>query len=167
LNYSSKFFTGKAVKIGAGVQGAELFAAANAQNVVVVGGDCPSIGLAGGYTQGGGHSILSSLYGLGADQVLEWEVLTAQGQHLIATPRQNQDLYWALSGGGGGTYGVVISLTIRTHPTDIVGGAVLGFAVAGIPNDTYWDAIAYWQILQEELVDAGTTTLTVIVPSGF
>lgn len=167
LSYSSKFFNGKAVKIGAGVQGADLFAAANAQNAIVLGGDCSSIGLAGGYTQGGGHSILSSLYGLGADQVLEWEVVTAQGEHLIATPKQNQDLYWALSGGGGGTYGVVISLTIRTHPTDIVGGAELGFVAAGIPNDTYWGAISYWQILQESLVDAGTTSLLLIAPFGF
>ncbi len=155
------------MKIGAGVQGADLFEAANAQNAIVLGGNCPSIGLAGGYTQGGGHSILSSLYGLGADQVLEWEVVTAQGQHLTATPKQNQDLYWALSGGGGGTYGVVISLIIRTHPPSIVGGAVLGFASAGISNDTYWDAIAYWQSLQEQLVDAGTTTLALAFPGGF
>lgn len=155
------------MKIGAGVQGADLFEAANAQNAIVLGGDCPSIGLAGGYTQGGGHSILSSLYGLGADQVLEWEVVTARGQHLIATPQRNQDLYWALSGGGGGTYGVVISLTIRTHPTSIVGGATLGFASAGIPNDTYWDAIAYWQSLQEGLVDAGTTALAIVLNAGF
>ena len=155
------------MKIGAGIRGFEVYEAANAQNVVVMGGDCPSVGLAGGFTQGGGHSCLSSLYGMGADQVLEWEVVTAQGQHLIATPKQNSDLYWALSGGGPGTYGVVISLTVRTHPPGLVGGASLGFASAGISNDTYWDAIAYWQSLQERLVDAGTSSIAVVFASGF
>lgn len=167
LDYSSTYFTGKAAKIGAGVRAFEIYEAADAQGLFVLGGDCPAIGIAGGYTQGGGHSLLSSLYGLGADQVLEWEIVTAQGQHLISTPEQNSDLYWAFSGGGGGTYGVVISLVVRTHPRDIIGGAALAFPSAGIPNDTYWDAIAYWQSLQESLVDAGTTTIAVISPSSF
>lgn len=167
LDYKSTYFTGKAAKIGAGVRAFEIYEAANAQNVVVLGGDCPSIGIAGGYAQGGGHSILSSLYGLGADQVLEWEVVTAQGQHLIATPGQNSDLYWALCGGGPGTYGVVVSLIIRTHPPELIGGASLAFTSTGISNDTYWDAIAYWQSLQEGLVDAGTTTVALAFPSSF
>lgn len=41
----------------------------------MVGGTCPPVGLAGGYTQGRGHSMLSTAYGLGADQVLEWEAV--------------------------------------------------------------------------------------------
>ena len=49
--------------------------------------------------QGGGHSILSSAYGLAADQTLEFEVVTMQGEHIVASPTQNEDLYWALSGG--------------------------------------------------------------------
>lgn len=167
LDYSSNYFTGKAAKIGAGVRGFEVYEAASVENVIILGGDCPSVGLAGGFTQGGGHSCLSSLYGMGADQVLMWEVVTAQGQHLTATPEQNSDLYWALSGGGPGTYGVVISLTVRTHPPGLVGGASLGFASAGISNDTYWDAIAYWQSLQEGLVDAGTTSIVLVLTSGF
>lgn len=167
IDYSSNSFTGKAVKIGAGVRGFEVYEAAAAHDLIVIGGDCPSVGLAGGFTQGGGHSSLSSLYGLGADQVLEWEVVTAQGQHLVATPTQNQDLYWALSGGGPGTYGVVVSLTVRTHAAGIFGGASLGFASAGISNTTYWDAIAYWQSLQASLVDAGAVTIAIVLPSGF
>lgn len=167
IDYASNSFTGKAVKIGAGVRGFEVYEAAAAHDLIVVGGDCPSVGLAGGFTQGGGHSFLSSLYGLGADQVLEWEVVTAQGQRLVATPTQNQDLYWALSGGGPGTYGVVVSLTVRTHAAGIFGGASLGFASAGISNTTYWDAIAYWQSLQASLVDAGATTIAIVRASGF
>ena len=82
----------------------------------MLGGTCPTVGIAGGYTQGGGHSALSSLYGLSADNVLEWEVVTANGTQLTATSSSNQDLYWALSGGGGCTYGVVMSMTTKLYP---------------------------------------------------
>ncbi|KAK9418807.1 hypothetical protein SUNI508_14118, partial [Seiridium unicorne] len=37
------------------------------------------------------------------------------GEHLVATPEQNSDLYWAMSGGGGGTYAVAVSMTTRQH----------------------------------------------------
>jgi hypothetical protein len=57
-NYSDKFFTGSAVKVGAGVLGYEMLSAAKAEGVVVISGECPTVGLAGGYTQGGGHSAL-------------------------------------------------------------------------------------------------------------
>jgi FAD/FMN-containing dehydrogenase len=55
--------------------------------------------MAGGYIQGGGHSLLSSVYGLAADQALSFEVITTEGKFLVASPTQNRDLYWALSGG--------------------------------------------------------------------
>lgn len=76
LNYESTFYSGKAMKIGAGVQAGEAQAAANAHRLVVVEGDCPTVGIAGGYIQGGGTSPLASKFGLAADQVLEWEVVT-------------------------------------------------------------------------------------------
>lgn len=108
-SYNTSYYNGSALKVGAGVRGGDAaeFAAQYGYRVVV--GDCPDVGMAGGYTQGGGHSLLTGLYGLGADNVLEWEVVTASGQHIVATPNQNKDLYWALSGGGGGTYGIVVS----------------------------------------------------------
>ncbi|EME82358.1 uncharacterized protein MYCFIDRAFT_175896 [Pseudocercospora fijiensis CIRAD86] len=55
---TSRFYKGKAMKMGAGVQGLEAYQAANDRELVVVGGEC--VGLAGGYTQGGGHSRVSS-----------------------------------------------------------------------------------------------------------
>lgn len=79
LDYESSFYSGKAMKVGAGVQAAEAQAAANAEGLVVVEGDCPTVGIAGGYTQGGGTSPLASKFGLAADQVLEWEVVTGVG----------------------------------------------------------------------------------------
>ena len=54
------------------------------------------VGVPGGYTQGGGHSALSTSFGLAADQTLEWEVVTAGGKLVTASRTQNADLYWAL-----------------------------------------------------------------------
>ena len=147
--------------------GADAYEAAQAAGLRVVGGSCPSVALAGGFSQGGGHSILSSQYGLGADQVLEWEVVTATGDHVIATPSQNADLYWALSGGGPGTYGVVISMTIRVYEDGPVGGASLSFASSNISKDTYWNAIAAWQSQIPAIVDAGATAIYIMTPAAF
>lgn len=112
--YTSEHYNGPAMRLGAGVQAFDAYAAAHTKNVRVVGGICPSVGLVGGYTQGGGHSPLSSKYGLAADQVLQIEFVDASGLHRNAT-RYNEfsDLFWALSGGGGGTYAVVLSMTVR------------------------------------------------------
>ena len=97
----------------------------------VITGTCPTVGIAGGYTSGGGHGVFTSRYGMAADNVLEWEVVTAAGQHLVATPTDpsTRDLYWALSGGGAGTFAVVISMTTRVYPDGPMAGAGFGFNV--------------------------------------
>ena len=61
--------------------------------------DNKTVGYAGGYIQGGGHSVLNSVYGMAADQVLEFEVITTSGKFVRASPLENADLFWALSGG--------------------------------------------------------------------
>ncbi len=71
LQYSSPSYTGPALKVGSGVQGFELLKAAHNNGYVAVTGECPTVGVAGGFTQGGGHSALSTSFGLGADQTLE------------------------------------------------------------------------------------------------
>ena len=58
-----------------------------------------TVGYAGGYIQGGGHSVLSSVYGMAADQILEFEVITTSGKFVRVSPSDNPDLLWALSGG--------------------------------------------------------------------
>lgn len=71
LQYKSARYTGPAMRLGAGVQGMEAMAAAHRHGKVLVTGNCPSVGITGGYTQGGGHGQLVSRFGLAADQVLE------------------------------------------------------------------------------------------------
>jgi hypothetical protein len=56
LNYTSRGYTGPAAKLGAGVQAFEAYDAAAKIGLKVLGGECPTVGIVGGYTQGGGHS---------------------------------------------------------------------------------------------------------------
>lgn len=153
-DYSSSTYTGKAMKMGAGVQAYEAYEAAHKQSLRVVGGTCPTVGLAGGYTQGGGHSMLSTVHGLGADQVLEWEVVTANGSLLTATPNKNSDLYWALSGGGGGTYGLVLSMTVKAHADAKVTGAMLTLIQQGA-DEGFWNGITLFHAAMTSYTDAG------------
>ena len=61
----------------------------------------------------------------GVDNVLEITIVTADGQHVVANSYRNKDLFWALRGGGGGTWGVVTSVTYRTHPSTTFSAALL------------------------------------------
>ncbi|KAL4786903.1 hypothetical protein BJX76DRAFT_354715 [Aspergillus varians] len=167
-DYEDKFYTGPAINIGAGVQGFDAYAAADRVGYQVVAGECPSVGIAGGYTQGGGHSALSSRYGLAADQALAWEVIDGQGRHVVAT-RENEfaDLFWALSGGGGGTYAVVLGLTAKIHPGAGVSGLNLTFSREGGSADRFYDAVGLFQTVQGALVDAGAMAISVVTNESF
>jgi hypothetical protein len=120
--------------LGAGVQWHEAYAAADSKNRLLVGGFSAggSVGSAGGWVSGGGHSALSPQYGLGKlasrllkielkfvgiDNVVQMTVVTADGSHLAANEFVNSDLFWALRGGGGGTYGVLTSVSYKSHPS--------------------------------------------------
>ncbi|EUC47542.1 hypothetical protein COCMIDRAFT_3492 [Bipolaris oryzae ATCC 44560] len=111
-------WNGGAAIVGAGVQGRELYRKCFAQQpkVVIVGGECPTVGWAGGYIQGGGHGPLTGLYGMGADNVLSFDAITAAGTYVTANANQNSDLFWALKGGGPSTFAVVVSITVKTFP---------------------------------------------------
>ncbi|KAJ5379865.1 uncharacterized protein N7496_002293 [Penicillium cataractarum] len=157
--WSDSTYQGPAFKIGAGVLGYQILEAATDKGLVVVTGECPTVGLAGGYTQGGGHSALSTEFGLGADQTLEFEVVTAAGKVVTASRSQNSDLFWALSGGGAGNYGVVVSMTVRAHQDATIGGAALEFTIANITTDTFYEAVAQFHQLLPAMVDQGVTVI--------
>lgn len=142
FDYNSSFYKGSAVRLGAGVQFAELYQAASENGFRVVGGGCPTVGAAGGYPQGGGHGPLGALHGLGSDNTLEFEVVTAAGKHITASPTNNPDLYWALSGGGGGNYAVAISVTVKAYKDGPVAGSVFSFS--NTDYNTYWAGVSAW-----------------------
>ncbi|KAL0069620.1 hypothetical protein AAF712_003278 [Marasmius tenuissimus] len=164
-DYVSAGYTGPAVKAPAGVIGADLAAFAGTRGYAVVSGQCPTVGFTGGYVQGGGHSIISSAYGLAADQTLEFEVVTMQGEHLVASPTQNEDLYWALSGGGGGTYAVVLSVTTKVFPDVPLTLAFLNFS--GIPSEVYWKANAAYNAIIPDVTSSQTTILSIHFNGSF
>lgn len=160
--YESPGYSGPALRVGAGVTGAEAVEAAHKSGLAVVAGECPSVGLAGGFTQGGGHSTLSTSFGLAADQVLEYEVVTADGEALKVSPEENDDLYWALSGGGGGTYAVVTSLTVRAHDTGNVGGAKIQLLANSTNAETYGEVVKRFHSLAPKMVDEGATVTYIL-----
>jgi hypothetical protein len=106
-----------AVTLGAGTRWIEAYAEVTVKHGrYVQGGGCASVGAAGGFIQGGGFGSWSKKYGTAAASMLEAEVVTADGKVVVANACQNQDLFWALKGGGGGTFGVVTKMTLMTHP---------------------------------------------------
>ena len=78
--------------------------------------------------QGGGHGPAVHDHGLGADQVLEARVALACGTIVTASPCANSDLFYAIRGGGGGTYGIVLSTVIKAYPTTKVAAIQYDFA---------------------------------------
>jgi FAD/FMN-containing dehydrogenase len=80
----------------------------------VQGGGCTSVGVAG-LVQGGGFGSFSKRFGMGGQNLLQAEIVTADGIVRTVNACKDPDLYWALKGGGGGTFGVVTKLTLRTH----------------------------------------------------
>ena len=166
-NYRSKVYNGPAIKMAAGVLVEEANEAAQKAGLVLVTGNCPTVGVVGGYTQGGGHGPLSSAYGLSADNVLEWEVVTGTGKILTATPAKNTDLYWALSGGGGGTYGAVLSVTIRAHPDKRTSAAKLEFAMKGISQDLFFQGVGAFIANLPPLVDRGVFAIWLLTAGSF
>lgn len=168
VDYQSPSYTGKAVKMGAGVEVVESYRFAHQHGLVSVGGDCPTVGVTGGWTQGGGgHGPGVSKFGLGAGQALEWEVVTGAGEVLVASREQNQDLYWALSGGGGGTYGIVSSLTAKVYPDLISSAATLSFPATDVDSNSFWDAVQTWQAALLDLTGSGCFAIWSVTSSKF
>jgi hypothetical protein len=74
------------------------------------------VSAAGGWLMGGGLSFTSRHYGIGIDQVVAFQLVSANGTSMLADGCSNPDLFWALRGGGGGTFGVVTHVHYKVHP---------------------------------------------------
>lgn len=115
-----------AVSVGAGAVWMHVYDAVTTRGGrYVQGGGCGTVGVAG-LIQSGGFGSFSKHYGLAAAGLLEAEVVTADGAVRIANACTNPDLFWALKGGGGGTFGVITRLTLRTRELPEYFGAVFG-----------------------------------------
>ena len=125
-----------AVTIGAGTTGMDAYSAVSTEGAKYVqGGGCTTVGLAG-LIQSGGFGSFSKHYGVAAGSLLEAEVVTADGKIRIANACTNSDLFWALKGGGGGSFGVVTQLTLRLHDLPDFFGAA-NFTIRAASDDAY------------------------------
>ncbi|KAK4226014.1 FAD-binding protein [Podospora fimiseda] len=161
-------YKGKAIRLGAGVQGFEAYAFAQSKGVVILSGNCPTVGITGGYTQGGGIGPLSSIHGLAADQVLEYTVITAKGDLVTANSKSNTDLFWALRGGGAGTFGVVTSMTVKVFQDKRTSSALITVLDSGNNTDAIYSGVeTFISVELPKLVDNGIYIIWVLQPAGF
>lgn len=96
----------KTATVGAGIRLGPLYTALDEYNTTFAGGICPTVAL-GGFISSGGFNMQMRTLGLSANQVLSAKVVTADGETLTVSEEENSDLFWAIRGGGGGTFGIV------------------------------------------------------------
>ncbi|KAF1949719.1 FAD/FMN-containing isoamyl alcohol oxidase-like protein MreA, partial [Byssothecium circinans] len=156
-------YNGRAVAIGGGTPAADLYGIRSTYNTTIMLPGGSTVGVAGAYAQGGGHSSWSSVYGLTADNVLQIHAVTADGRLVKADAETNKDLYWAFRGGGGGNFGIVTSMVIATFPLTPLTGQSITFSTvpktgqptSNLTADVFWEGMkAYWGFCTA-LCDAG------------
>jgi FAD/FMN-containing dehydrogenase len=113
----------RTARLGAGLKWGTVLVQTQAYGLAPLLGSSPDVG-AVGYTLGGGMGWLARKYGLAADSVRSFELVTADGRPLRADAEHNPDLFWALCGGGG-NFGVVTAMEIQLHPVETVYGGNL------------------------------------------
>lgn len=101
--------------IGAGTRMVDVTLAIDGTGLAIPSGTCPTVGVAG-LVLGGGIGMLTRMYGLTCDSLRSLSMVTAEGDIVRANHDENEDLFWACRGGGGGTLGVVTSFEFDLHP---------------------------------------------------
>jgi len=157
------------VRVGAGATWGEVAAALRPDGLALTSGDTASVGV-GGLTLAGGIGWMVRRYGLAIDAVTAADVVTADGQLVRADATEHPDLLWALRGGGG-NFGVVVSLDFTAQPVDAVhygtiayrldmplGTAACG-AAGGLPG-----LIRAWRDLMRVSDESLTTALALVPP---
>jgi FAD/FMN-containing dehydrogenase len=107
--------TGSTATVGAGTRLVDLYSALTAAGVLVPGGSCPSVGIAG-LALGGGVGVLGRKYGLTSDAIRSLTMVTADGSVRRADAASEPDLYWASRGGGGRNFGIATAFDFAAEP---------------------------------------------------
>jgi len=106
---------GSSATIGAGARLIDIYDTLGNAGVLLPGGSCPTVGIAG-LTLGGGIGVFDRLFGLTCDNLHSLRLVTADGRLVTASATEHSDLFWACQGGGGGNFGIVTSFDFRVHP---------------------------------------------------
>jgi FAD/FMN-containing dehydrogenase len=150
--------SGSVATIGPGARNIDVYAGLARHGVTVPSGSCPMVG-AGGLITGGGMGLAGRELGLALDRVASFDVVTADGQLRRADATHDEDLFWALRGGGG-SFGIVTAIRLRVRP---VTSAAWFFA--SFPRSSTGEALAVWDGLVPGASSALTSIFT-IPPSG-
>jgi len=118
----------RAARISGGARASDVLAVTDPRGLAVVTGSCSSVGMTG-LTLGGDYGSLTGCFGLALDNLLGAEVVLADGRIVTASLNNEQELFWALRGGGG-NFGVVTSMRHRTHYLPSVHSGMLLFPFA-------------------------------------
>lgn len=130
----ARHYSAPAVSIGAGALWGQAYdEVASRAGRYVQGGGCLTVGVAG-LIQGGGFGPFSKAYGMAAASLIEAEIVTADGVTRIANACTHPELFWAIKGGGGGSFGVVTRLTLGTHDFPAFFGGVFATVKASSPQ---------------------------------
>ena len=150
----------RTVRAEAGCTQGDVDHATHAFGLAVPAGIVSTTGIAG-LTLGGGHGYLSRQYGLTIDNLIEADVVLADGRLVTASATQNEDLFWALRGGGG-NFGVVTSFLYKAHPVSMVYGGPIFWELKDAPRVMKW----YRQFLPQAPLDLSPFVHLGTVPSG-
>ncbi|KAH8889226.1 FAD-binding domain-containing protein [Thozetella sp. PMI_491] len=159
--------TQMAVTLAAGEHVKDAYQFTSQYNAIVVAGSDENVGIMGWF-QGGGHGWLSSSYGMGVDNVLQVKMVTPTGEYLTANACQNRDLFWAVRGGGGGTWGVVTEVTMKAYPSPRT--TTHSFTLVASSNSsasTFFDIAAGIFSEFPRLKDGGFQGFMYIYPPGY
>jgi FAD/FMN-containing dehydrogenase len=126
----------RTVRVAAGCTTGDVDHATHAFGLAIPFGVVSTTGVAG-LTLSGGHGYLSRQYGLASDNLIEADVVLADGTFAVASKRDNPDLLWALRGGGG-NFGVVTSFLFEAHPAKIVYGGPIFWELKDAANIMRW-----------------------------
>ena len=109
----------KSVSIGSGASLGAVYTALEPFHLAIPAGTCFPVGVAG-HSLGGGFGLLGRPLGLACDSVLSMEVVDVSGSVLNVNGQENPDLFWALRGGGNGSFGVVTKFNFRASSVNLV-----------------------------------------------